>query len=346
MRIVLAGIILFFLGLALKAQEDPIYFKRLNEPVENAFSLLVPKDWILEGGAIRLLDPNIAGVNNMVECKFDLAVKKDAEGSVMIRWLPELLCIDQSQAWGNPEDAIFNNTLVRRKRSPENFILEVAVPYAHPSATNIKIITGKAQPGLAAQYRNSMDPTLNTVTNMSYSAYLMEYSYHENGKTYQERMVTAIEDYGVKGGGLWKNRGTMLIRTPEGQLSSWEPVLSIIQNSGNWSLTWLTREINRQRQRSGQILATQQELQAIDNAINENRRKTYSEISKDMYLNLTGQNEYKNPFTDEIEVDTDNWKNRWVSSNGEIIYSNLPDYNPNADPKLNVTGFKLTRPGK
>jgi len=346
LRFFLTGFLFFLSGFTLIAQDGTLLFKRLNEPVEKAFSLLVPKNWILEGGAIRLLDPNIAGVNNMVECKFDLTVKKDADGSVMIRWLPEMLCIDQSQAWGNPEGAVFNNTLVRRKRTPENFILEVAIPYAHPAATNIKIVSGKAQPGLASQYRNSMDPALNSVTNMSYSAYLMEYTYIEKGKTYRERMVTAIEDYGLNGGGLWKNRGTMLVRAPEGQLSAWEPVLSTIQNSGKWSLTWITGEINGQRQRSGQILATQKELQAIDNAINENRRKTYSEINKDMYLTLTGQNEYKNPYTGEIEVDTDNWKNRWVNSNGDIIYSNLPDYNPNTDPKLNVSGFKLSQPGK
>jgi hypothetical protein len=96
-------------------QSDAVYFTRMNEPNEKAFSLLVPKGWIIDGGAIRILDPNSAGANNMADCKFDLSIKKDPKGTVMIWWLPEILCIDQKNAWGNPEGAIFNNTLVRKK---------------------------------------------------------------------------------------------------------------------------------------------------------------------------------------------------------------------------------------
>ena len=41
-----------------------------------------------------------------------MAVKKDAAGSMTIRWLPEMLCSDQSMASGNPEGAVFNNCRV------------------------------------------------------------------------------------------------------------------------------------------------------------------------------------------------------------------------------------------
>jgi len=320
------------------------YFKRMNEPRENALSLLVPKGWMIDGGAIRLLSDQVAGANNMVDCKFDMAVRSDVAGKVMIRWLPEMLCIDQANAWGNPEGAVFNNTLVRRKRTPQNFILEVAIPYAHPEATGVSVVSGKPMPALAAKYQMAVDPAVKAVTNMSYQACVLEFSYTERGVKYSERMVAVIEDYGYNGGGLWKNRETFLIRAPYGELAKWEPVLSVIQNSGIWSMAWITAEINNQRKRAGQIVATQQEIQAIDKAIADSRRNTYSEINKDMYLTLTEQNEYKNPFTGNTEVDTDSWKNRWVNSNGDIIYSNQQNYDPNHDPNLNVSGFKLSVP--
>lgn len=328
------------------SQKNAILFKRLDEPKEKALSLLVPRGWILEGGAMRLLDPNIAGVNNMVECKFDMAVRKDADGSVMIRWLPEFMYIDQSQAWGNPEGAIFNNTLVRRKRDPASFILQVGVPYAHPNAVNVKVKSSKQLPSLAALYNGMTDPTIKIYTNMTYMAAILEFTYEENGRGYLERMVTVIEDYGINGGGLWKNKGTMLIRTPVAEMSKWEPVLLVIQNSGIWNINWIIGEIKGQQQRTGVIGATQKELQAMDNAINENRRHTNSEINKDMYLTLTGQNEYTNPFTGKIETDTDNWKNRWTNSSGDIIYSNDQGYDPNRDPDLQITGFKRSAPRK
>ncbi|MCU0474267.1 MAG: hypothetical protein MUC93_13050 [Bacteroidales bacterium] len=346
MKRTLFFIMLIICNLEAFNQNSSILFNRVNEPKEGALSMLVPRGWIIEGGAIRLLDANIAGANNMVDCKFDITVKKDAEGSVMIRWLPEMLCIDQSQAWGNPEGAVFNNCLVRRKRDPLTFIIQVAVPYAHPGAMNLKVRSSKPLPKLVSKYQGMVDPAVKMVTNMSYQAVLAEFTYDENGRTYLEKMVTVIEDYGMNGGGLWKNKETFLIRSSLNDMVKWEPVLNVIQNSGIWSLKWITGEINGQRQRSGLIAATQKELQEIDNAINENRKNTYSEINKDMYLTLTSQNEYTNPHTGKVETDTDNWKNRWINASGDIIYSDNPVYDPNRDPDLKVSGFKLSTPRK
>jgi hypothetical protein len=336
----------FFFCMSAFGQKDAILFKRLDEPKEKAFSLLVPRGWVLEGGAIRLLDPNIAGASNMVECKFDLMVKRDAEGSVAIRWLPEIMCIDQSKAFGNPEGAIFNNTLVRRKRDPVTFILQIAIPYAHPHAVNVKLRSSKQLPALEARYKAMVDPTVKMYTNISYKAAITEFTYAENSRNYLERMVTVIEDYGMNGGGLWKNRETILIRTPLNEVAKWEPVLQVVQNSGIWNIKWIAGEVNGQRQRAGILAATQKELEQMDNAINENRRNTNSEINKDMYLALTGQNEYKNPFTGKVETDTNNWKKRWINSAGDIIFTNDHGYDPNRDPDLKITGFKLSVPRK
>jgi hypothetical protein len=340
MKLLFTSTVLFLLSVSLPGQNKTTWFTRVNEPREKALSILIPKGWTIDGGAIRILDPNIAGANNMVECKFDMSVKKDPAGSVMIRWMPEMLCIDQKNAWGNREGAVFNNVLVRRKRNPVSFMTEVGIPYAHPHATNISIKSTKQLPGLASLFSSATDPTVKMVTNMSYSAALVEFTYTEEGKSYSEKMVTVIEDYGMNGGGLWKNRQSMLIRAPEGQLTNWEPVLMVVLNSGIWNMSWITGEVNGQRQRSGLIAATQKELQAMDNAINESRRRTSSEINKDMFLTVTGQNEYTNPYTGKIETDTDNWKNRWVNSSGDIIYSDNPSYDPNHDPALNVSGFR------
>jgi hypothetical protein len=209
-------------------QTQGLYFRRLEEPREKAFSLLVPSGWTIEGGALRLLSDQIAGASNMIDCKFDMAVKNNSDGSVMIRWLPEMMCIDQSRAFGYPEGSVFNNTLVRRKRSPQKFILEVAIPYSHPEALSVNIISEKSLPELSGLFLQSADPALKAVTNMSYQAGMLEYSYSERGTKYQERMVTVIEDYGLNGAGMWKNRTTVLIRAPFGELAKWEPILGVI----------------------------------------------------------------------------------------------------------------------
>jgi len=329
---------------SVSGQAQSIYFRRAEEPREKAFSLLIPTGWVIEGGAIRILSDQIAGAANMIDCKFDMAVKNNTAGTVMIRWLPEMMCLDQSRAFGNSEGAVFNNTLVRRKRNPQKFIYEVGIPYSHPEAVNVNIIAEKNLPELAAFFQRIVDPSLQAVTNMSYQAGMLEYSYDERGVRYSERMVTVIEDYGYNGAGMWKNRSTVLIRAPFGELAKWEPILSVIQNSGIWRIGWIADEANNQRRRAGQMLLTQQEIQALDKAINENHSRTNSEINKDMYLNLTGQNEYKNPHNGEIETDTNHWKYRWVNNLGEIVYTDQQSYNPDYDQVLNKTGFKLSVP--
>jgi len=338
MKIVLISL-LWLLSFDVFAQKSTS-FERKQEPKENAFSLLVPKGWQIEGGAIRLLNPDIAGVLNMVECKFDLAVKKDAQGSVMIRWMPEMMCIDRANAFGKHEGAVFNNALVRSKRSPERFIVEVGIPYAHPKASNVKVLSSKALPELAQKYQKAVTPIINMVTNMVYSAGLVEYTYTENGNSYSERMITVIEDYGYGGGGLWKNRESMLIRSPQNQLNTWEKIFSTIQNSGIWSTKWVVGEINGQRTRAGQIALTQKEIQKIDNEIAESHRKTNAAINHDMYLTITGNADYVNPYTGKTEMDNSNYKYRWVDPSGNVIYSDNDSYNPNSDPNLNVSGYK------
>jgi len=331
--------------LMVSGQSKGLYFKRIDEPREKAFSLLVPKGWVIEGGALRLLSDKIAGASNMVECKFDMAVRS-ADGKVILRWLPDMLCIDQAVAFGNPEGAIFNNTLVRKKRTPDKFITEVAIPYSHPNASGVKVMSGKSLPAVAELFLRAADPGLKAVTNVSYRAGMIEYSYYENGVRYQERMVAVIEDYGANGAGMWKNKSTILARAPYGELDQWEPVLGVICNSGIWRAGWVGPEINNQRKRSGQMLLQQQEIQALTKAINDNQSRTYSEINKDMYLTLTEQNEYKNPHTGTTERDTDHWKYRWVNNLGEIVYSDYQNYDPNHDIELNKSGFKLSTPRK
>ena len=161
--------------------------------------------------------------------------------------------------------------------------------YAYPYATNVTLISGKALPGLASKYLSGIDPSAAIVTYMSYQANIAEFRYSENGIKFRELMTVVIEDYGRNGGGLWKNRETMLIRAPEGHLSKWEAVLNAIKNSAKWNLNWVTDEVNNQRRRTGQIIATHQEIQTIDKAINYNRQNTNTEINKEMYLTLTGQ---------------------------------------------------------
>ncbi len=57
-------------------------------------------------------------------------------------------------------------------------------------------------------------------------------------------------------------------------------------------------------------------------------------------LNLTGQEDYTNPFTGETERGTNQWNHRWENDRGDVIYSENQGYSPNDDVNITVKGFK------
>ena len=62
-----------------------ILFQPRNEPNENAFSLLVPQGWLVEGGIQRANLMNQVVSAQTIEAKVDFALKRDPQGSVMLR---------------------------------------------------------------------------------------------------------------------------------------------------------------------------------------------------------------------------------------------------------------------
>ena len=324
-----------------------IVFERKSEPRENAFSLLVPKGWLIDGGIFRI-DPNTqGGPSQSIAAKLDFTIKKDNEGSVMFRWLPDVLFFDARNSPAGqmglfPEGSNYQGMTVYNIMSAEDFINRVAFPYAHPNARNVQIIEKKNLQKLASSYERRVKLAMPYLT-MSYNAAYLKIRYNENGKVYDEYMLTLIENWGQLGAGMWGNKETFLIRAPQGELNNWESIFSVVQNSVKLNINWLIGEIKGQAVR-GQIVAdTQKEIQRIGREINEHKQKTMAEINNDMFLTLTEKEEYVNPYTNEIEVGTNQWKHRWVNEGGDVIYTDEESYNPNIDINLNRSYFKRSK---
>ena len=62
-----------------------------------------------------------------------------------------------------------------------------------------------------------------------------------------------------------------------------------------------------------------------------------------MYLTLTEQEEYMNPYTNKVEIGTDQWRYRWVNEGGDVIYTDSEEYDPNIDVHLNRTDYKKSK---
>ena len=320
-------------------------FHRCSEPNENAFTFLVPENWQISGGITRVDAGNSGGSGNAIEAKLYMKLSS-ADNKSGMGWLPDTRFFDMRRyprqnlaAPMFPDGSNYNGMTVIRIMAPEEFVKAVVLPFAHPHAQNPKIINVQQLPELASQY-SKISALMLGGYQFEYQSAIITLEYSENGIQYLEKIVCTIEDWGPVGGGLWSNKETWYVRSEKSLFEEMAPVFATIGHSVKLNPEWIAREIRSQQVNSNIALQTQRDIARIDREITEHRTRTNSAINHDMYLNLTGQEDYTNPFTGETERGTNEWKYRWQNERGDIIYSDNQNYNPNEDTNLKIQGFK------
>jgi hypothetical protein len=322
-----------------------VVFHRSSEPNEKAFTFLLPQGWTISGGITRV-DPNASGGSgNAIEAKLYMKLSS-TDNRAGMGWLPDTRFFDMRRYPGQnlaaplfPDGSNYNGMLVMRMLSPPEFIREIAVPFAHPHAQNLQITSVQPLPELSAKYRQ-LSALMLPGYHFEYQTAIVSMEYSENGIQYSEKMVCSIEDWGQLGGGLWSNKETWYVRAEKPLFEEMAPVFATIGQSVKLNPEWMAREIRSQQVNSNIALQTQRDIERIDREITEHRSRTNSEINNELYLNLTGQEDYTNPFTGETERGTNEWNYRWENEQGDVIYHDNSNYNPNEDAAVRVKGFK------
>lgn len=321
-----------------------IVFHRISEPNENAFTFLLPEGWLVSGGITRVNPNSAGGAGNAIEAKLYMKISSGGNEAEM-GWLPDTRFFDMRRypsanlaAPMFPDGSNYNGMLVMKLPTAEDFIWKVAIPFAHPHATGIKIISINPLIELASSYSKLSERMMNGYR-FSYQSAIATLEYSENGVLYLEKIVTVIEDFGPVGAGLWGNRETWYVRAGKDRFNQYAPVFATIGHSVRLNPEWIRREIRSQQENSNIALQTRKAVEQIDREITEHRAMTTAEINNEMYLNLTGQEDYTNPFTGETERGTNEWKYRWENEQGDVIYHNNSNYNPN-DDDISIKGFK------
>jgi hypothetical protein len=244
-----------------------------------------------------------------------------------------------------PDGSNYNGMTVMGILSPADFIRSVAIPFAHPHARNIRFTQVQQLPALAEEFSKASAIMLQGYS-FSYNAAITTLEYSENNIQYLEKMVCIIEDFGQLGAGLWGNKETWYVRAEKSVFEANVPLFATVGNSVKINPEWLSREIRSQLTNSNIALQTQREINRIDNEIAEHRARTNSEINEQMYLNLTGQEDYTNPFTGATERGTNEWNYRWENPIGDVIYTNNQNYDPDTDADILVKGYKRSESRK
>jgi hypothetical protein len=314
-----------------------LYLHRWVEPREHAFTVLLPQGWIAEGGVLRL-DPRL-GPTNSVGAKIDFAVKKDKNGSVMIHWFPNFTYKDPRALPGGmfPVGSNYMGSTVYPVPDPQTFLTQFVFHKQRPRAQNVKIVERKPLPDAVQQYQKRAVP------NARYEAASMTVVYDEGGVHYQERLEAVIEFIAGQGLGMWTNHGTTAIRAPAAEFDKSMKLCDVIGSSLQGNPQWVAAENHGAGVRAHQALQTQRYLQDQRHQMVERQREVNAEARHSNWLSITGQDDYVNPHTGEVEQGSNEYQQRWVNSSGDVIYSDNPDYDPSRDSSLQGrTDFKLS----
>ncbi|HID98239.1 MAG TPA: hypothetical protein EYP57_08650 [Thermodesulfobacteriaceae bacterium] len=119
------------------------------------------------------------------------------------------------------------------------------------------------------------------------------------------------------------------LRAPQESFEYLRRIMAITYSSIKIDPRWLVGELKGMDERGRQVIKTMNEIHRIEAEIYENRHKTNEEIMHENYLALTDQEDFINPYTNEVEQDTSEFRYRWIGLDGDIIYTNNPDYDPN-----------------
>lgn len=334
-----------------RAPQSACYFERRWEAAEAAFSILVPRGWTMEGGLFRVNPLEAGGPFNSMWPKVELTIKNDAAGTVLLQALPSYSYADFSapgyeiQRQYFPPGSNFNGGIVQPMPGVREY-LEAMFQRLHPQATNVRVIAFDALPELA-EYVNKAHEQANQMIQLfgkppwQATAGILIVEYEENQVRFKEAIMTAILD-GRGPAAYWCNLETARLRAPAAEVARYQPLMDVMIRSVQINHQWLERQM-AQLERNARILAeAAASIMEDRQQLWESRQRIMDRLDMDWMLYRTGQAEYRNPYTQRVEYDSNAWKHRWVTTLGDVIFTDDADYNPNADRGLGTREWQLT----
>lgn len=324
-----------------------VLLKRVWEPNEKAFTVLVPKGWITAGGIFNVNTSQTNGPGNSITPKCDFAVKSDNQGSVMIRWVPTWNYADLTYSPSGfglfRPGSYYQGMPVRRIVNTEQFLMEL-LKTERPRAANFKIIAKDPMNEVTRAFNRQAEGVNASLRKIGIAPIRIEslavtVEYTEGSRRYRESLMTTIADN--RAGALqWSNENTIMFRAPASQFESCKPVLDMIQSSRQANPRWLALVAKNAGQRAKSALETQAYINRVATEIAASRSKTQAEIRHEQWLFISGQEEYKNPFTGEIERGTSAYRYRWENNQGDVMYVDENGYDPNRYEEYNSREWK------
>jgi hypothetical protein len=256
-----------------------------------------------------------------------------------IRWLPSVNYL-QPTAWTMTPSV--NGMPVLARPTPRDFATRLLFPRLRPGAREVRVAEVQARPDVVQAMQSGDKARALKASGVRHDAdaVAVTFTYSEGSTRYREVVFVAIEAYQVMESQVWSNGLTVAARAPEEEFTASQRLARVVINSFAIVPRWWAAEAAGQAHRGAVVQATQDELARLDREISEHRQRRQARIQDQQYLTLTGQERWINPHTGRPELGSNEWKHRWQDGFGQVIYTDDGSWDPNADPRLDLRGFR------
>jgi hypothetical protein len=266
---------------------DQVRFDRVPEPNQNAFTVLVPRGWKIRGGIFDVNPLQVDGTGNSMSPKCDFAVMSDDQGTMMMRWIPSWNFADSaySPSGGAPSQPgqWYQGMPVRPMVSARQFLWEL-LQAERPRATGMTIDKEEAVHEITAAFYKQAEP-LNRglqqagLPTWNFESWDMRVEYTEDGQLFWEEVIATIGDY-RRGGNMWMNDCTFMLRAPAPLYPTWGRVLEEIRQSPEYNQQWLAAVEKAKGERARMAWETQQYANQVMAEIMAKRQQAWDEAQK------------------------------------------------------------------
>lgn len=324
-----------------------------------AFRMLIPADWVFEGGVHWLL--NNPGMPAVIAFR-----ARNAANTEAFEVFPNV-----SFYWTNnpmvhmtfPIGSLYYGNEVRPPMGAQQMLREIVLPRYRGNIPGLQVVREEHLPDLARQVGAGAQAAPGAVTSADGARVRVRYSV--GGQATEEEIYGVVEvthvSMPVMFGSVehiyWMADYLFSFRAPDGKLDGMAEMFWTITRSFQLNPQWYGRYMQvsqyliqnqiQQIQHVGQLsrIISQTSNQISDMMMEswQQRQATMDRISENFSQAIRGVDEYHNPF-DERGVELPGGHNyAWCNALGEYILSDDPNFNPNIGS--NVTWQQMEKRG-
>ncbi len=311
---------------------------RVTDPAmgnEEAFRMLIPEDWHVEGGVVWR--PELA---TLAYAAMRISSPSGPERVEIFPVVP--LTWSERGYIGFPTGSLYLGQVVQPPADIPTFLQQAVLPQFR-GEVNPRITGGEDLPEVAEELAASIQEPGAT---KKVVARRTRIEYQEGGRWLEEDIYCVMvyaQTYLTPGVTMWGPERLYSVRAEKGKLDARTPLLHAMGSSLWISPSWFNKYLQlREMWIQSQIAAirsagelsrylsrTSDEISALRQEAWEQRQASQDRISERFSEHIRGVETYHDPFQDRPVQLPSGYSDVWVSRNGEYILSTDVNFNPN-----------------